>query len=101
MIPCQDLPGQAEGPGWMPFAAATPGPDAPGASAIIQHRRVTLHRITVLLLVSLLAACAYGRPDTIVSPRLDSGITSSNGGGMRVLGDDPNVTITTPVGRAR
>lgn len=49
-------------------------------------------------LISLLAACAYERPNTIVSPRLDSGITSSNGGGARVLGDQPNVGISTRVG---
>ena len=54
-----------------------------------------MHRITALLLASVLAACADARPDTIVSPRLDNRITSSKGGGMRPLGDDPNVSINS------
>ena len=50
---------------------------------------------------SLLAACAGERPDTTVSPQLDSGITSSNGGGVRALGGVPNVCIITRTGPAR
>ena len=57
-----------------------------------------MRSILPLLLLSLLAACADERPNTIVSPRLDSGITSSNGGGTRALGDQPNVGVTTRVG---
>ena len=57
-----------------------------------------MRSIFPLSLLSLLAACADGRPNTIVSPRLDSGITSSNGGGTRALGDQPNVGVTTRVG---
>jgi len=37
-------------------------------------------RIAALLIAILLAACADARPDTVVSPQLDSGITSNNGG---------------------
>ena len=57
-----------------------------------------MRSILTLSLLSLLAACADERPNTIVSPRLDSGITSSNGGGTRALGDQPNVGVTTRVG---
>jgi hypothetical protein len=56
-----------------------------------------MHRITAPPLASFLAACAYARPDPVASPRLDSGVTSSNGGGMRVLGDDPYVSMNTRV----
>ena len=51
-----------------------------------------------LLAANLLAACAETRPDTVVSPRLDSGITSSNGGGQRTLGNQPGVGVSTRVG---
>ena len=64
-------------------------------SATMRPEETTMHRITALLLASLLAACADARPDTILSPRLDSGITSSNGGGMRALGDDLNLSINS------
>ena len=57
-----------------------------------------MRSIFLLSLLSLLAACADERPNTIVSPRLDSGITSSNGGGTRALGDQPNMGVTTRVG---
>lgn len=58
-------------------------------------------RAAAVLLAALLAACAGERPDTIVSPRLDSGITSSDGGGTRALGNQPNVGVTTRVGTVR
>lgn len=58
-------------------------------------------RIAVLLLAGLLVACGYARPDTVVSPELESGITSNNGGGTRALGNQPNVGITTRTGAAR
>lgn len=58
-------------------------------------------RITAVLIAGLLAACADVRPDTVVSPRLDSGITSSNGGGARALGGQPGASVTTRVGPAR
>ncbi len=60
--------------------------------------RTTTTRAAALLLATFLAACAYDRPDTVVSPQLDSGITSSNGGGARALGNQPNVGISTRVG---
>ncbi len=58
-------------------------------------------RITAILLVALVAACADIRPDTTVSPNLDSGVTSSNGGGARALNNQPGVGVTTPIGPAR
>ena len=46
-----------------------------------------------------LAACSDSNPgpasNTLVSPRLDSGVTSSNGGGQRTLGDQPGIGIGT------
>ena len=60
-----------------------------------------MFRIFAILLASLLAACADTRPDPVVSPGLDSGITSSNGGGTRTLGNQPNVGVTTRVAPAR
>ncbi len=57
--------------------------------------------LVTVLLASLLAACADTRPDTLVSPSLDSGVTSSNGGGTRTLGNQPNVGVTTRVGPVR
>ena len=58
-------------------------------------------RISAIFLAGLLAACSDVRPDTIVSPRLDSGVTSSNGGGARALNNQPGVGVTTTVGPAR
>lgn len=60
-----------------------------------------MRRVITLVFASLLAACAYARPDPVVSPRLDSGITSSNGGGTRALSNQPNVGVSTRVGAAR
>ena len=57
--------------------------------------------IPAVLVAGLLAACAGDRPDTTVSPRLDSGVTSSNGGGARALSSQPGVGVTTQVGPAR
>ncbi len=59
-----------------------------------------MHRIVAFLLAGLLAACADVRPDPVASPKLDSGITSSNGGGARMLGNQPNVGVTTRTGPA-
>jgi hypothetical protein len=44
-----------------------------------------LRSITVTILLGL-AVCACGTPDTAISPQLNSGITSSNGGGQRQTG---------------
>ena len=49
----------------------------------------------------LAAACAFlaacnnpnERPGTVASPRLDSGVTSSNGGGARAVGNLPSINI--------
>lgn len=60
-----------------------------------------MHRIAALMLACLLAACADVRPDPVASPKLDSGITSSSGGGMRALGNDPDLGVTTRVSPAR
>ena len=57
--------------------------------------------IITLLSFGLLAACAEVRPSPLVSPALDSGVTSSNGGGTRTLGNQPSVGVTTPVGLVR
>ena len=49
-----------------------------------------------------LAACTPAerraeRPQNTVSPALDSGVTSNNGGGSRALGNNSNVGVSTPV----
>ena len=54
-------------------------------------------RAALLMLCAVLAACADVRPDPIASPQLESGVTSSNGGGARTLGNQPNVGLTTRV----
>lgn len=64
-------------------------------------QEITVPQFACLLALSLLAACAEMRPDPVASPRLDSGITSNNGGGQRALGDIPNVGVTTRVGTVR
>ncbi len=53
------------------------------------------------ILAILLLSTSADRPDTVVSPWLDSGITSSNGGGTRALGNNPDATITARTGPAR
>ncbi len=47
--------------------------------------------------VVALAGCASERPQSTVSPALESGITSSNGGGMRATGNVLNEGVTTKV----
>ena len=54
--------------------------------------------VAAFLLAATLAACADARPDPVASPRLDSGVTSSNGGGARTLGNQPGASVTTRVG---
>ena len=56
---------------------------------------VTRALLPVLVMSGLLAACAELRADPPASPRLDSGVTSSFGGGTQVLGGNPNVGVTT------
>ena len=47
----------------------------------------------------LLSACSAARPDPVASPRLDSGVSSSSGGGTQTLGGSPSVGVTTRTGR--
>lgn len=54
-----------------------------------------------LLLCGVLAACAYERPQSTVSPELESGITSQNGGGARALGNTLDMGVNTRVGPPR
>lgn len=49
--------------------------------------------LAVLSMAVLTGVCA-DRPDPVASPRLDSGVTSSFGGGTQVLGN-PAVGVTT------
>lgn len=56
--------------------------------------------ILATLLAGVVAACSAIRPDTVVSPRLDSGVTSNNGGGARQLNNNPNMGVTTRTGVA-
>ena len=46
-----------------------------------------------------LSACSDSNPspasNNLVSPQLDSGVTSSNGGGQRALGNQPGVSTGT------
>lgn len=46
---------------------------------------------TTILLGS--AVCACGQPRPAISPSLETGITSSNGGGARALGNQPNISL--------
>ncbi len=50
-------------------------------------------RFTTLALMLAVAACS----NTMAGPpaQLDTGITSSNGGGQRALGNIPNVGVTS------
>ena len=49
----------------------------------------------ILPTLALLAACAQAKPDPVASPQLDSGVQSSFGGATQVLGNNPNVGVTT------
>ncbi len=59
-------------------------------------------RLTVLAAACvLLAACQDQQPvraGSATSPQLDSGVTSSNGGGQRTTGDLPSVNVGGPQG---
>ncbi len=54
-----------------------------------------------LLTACLFAACSADQPNTVVSPKLDSGITSSNGGGQRQLDNTQSIGVTTPTTPAK
>ncbi len=66
-------------------------------------RRSSAHSsLAVVLLASLaLGACAVEQPQSTVSPGLETGIRSSNGGGARALGNVPNVGVTTQTAPTR
>lgn len=57
--------------------------------------------LAALLACLALGACAYEKPQSTVSPGLNSGITSNDGGGTRQLGNIPNVGITTQTAPTR
>lgn len=59
----------------------------------------TNRSLTAFALACLaLAACTPAeRPQSTVSPNLDSGVTSNNGGGSRALNNNNNTGVTTPV----
>ncbi len=54
-----------------------------------------MHRIVAFLPAGLLTACADARPDPAVSPKLDSGITSSGGGACTLGQPNADVAIRT------
>ena len=54
-----------------------------------------MRTLTAILTIFLLAACSGATRDTTVSPNLESGITSSNGGGQRALGNTNSMGVTT------
>ncbi len=60
-----------------------------------------MRHIIILLTACVLTACAAEQPNTVVSPKLESGITSSNGGGQRQLGNQPDVGVTTSTSPAK
>ena len=49
---------------------------------------------TIATIVALgLAVCACSQQHSAIDPRLDSGVTESNGGGTRALGNNPNIGL--------
>ena len=58
-------------------------------------QRTLLRAAPLVVALAALTACAGERPVPTNSPSLDSGITSSNGGGARTLGNAPSVGITS------
>jgi len=46
---------------------------------------------------TLFAACTGVFPDPVVSPNLDSGITSDSGSGTRTLGNNSDIGVTHSV----
>ena len=57
--------------------------------------------IAVALACAALLGCAAERPQSTTTPGLETGITSSNGGGQRTLGNQPSIGVTTGVGPTR
>ncbi len=60
-----------------------------------------MRHVIILLTVCVLTACAAAHSDTAVVPKLETGITSSNGGGQRQLGNQPDVGVTTSTSPAK
>ncbi len=49
---------------------------------------------TIVPTVALgLVVCACGPQRSAIDPKLDSGVTESNGGGTRALGNSPNISL--------
>jgi len=57
-------------------------------------RTFGLPALTVALACAALMGCAGERPQSTTTPGLETGITSSNGGGQRALGNQVNESIT-------
>lgn len=55
----------------------------------------------LLIVLAAAAACSETRPSPVASPRLESGVTSSGGGGAQATGNQPNVGVNTRVAPAR
>jgi hypothetical protein len=64
-------------------------------------RIAPLFAICLLVACTVLVGCAGERPQSTTTPGLETGITSSNGGGTRALGNQPGAGVTTRVGPAR
>ena len=61
-----------------------------------------MHKILIVTAACVsLGACGYTRADAPVSANLDSGITASNGGGQRALGNVPDIGVTNGVASQR
>lgn len=80
-----------------PNNAAVPVAVRPRATGLLSTVLSAIAWAAIAGTLIFLAGCADIRPDTIVSPELESGITSNNGGGARALGNIPNVGVTTRV----
>ncbi len=76
---------------------ATP---ASGAAAVPHPARADMLRtfglpvLAVALACAALMGCAGELPQSTTTPGLETGITSSNGGGQRALGNQVNESIT-------
>lgn len=91
----------------MKMQQRRPKASAFGKAAVLRKVRAGRSRIAWLpvtvaaLACAPLLGCAYERPQSTTTPGLETGITSSNGGGTRTLGNQPNIGITTRVGPGR
>lgn len=73
------------------------GSKAASGVVVATTGRTLLRAAAFTWAAACLVACAGERPQSTVSPRLDSGVTSSNGGGTRALSNQPNVGVNTRV----